>query len=192
MLVGVGFAVALGGRLRHLPSRRLRWASLPLVAIALYWAPALLGASPSAAVTLLLASYAVLSAFAVANLRVVGMAVVLTGLLANAAVILVNGAMPVDPAAVVAAGLARPDDLEEMDLGPARRWEGPSDRLGVLGDIIPVPPLGEVVSFGDLVLAAGLADVAFRLLRPAGRLRRRAQPRPRAGPAYAGSEVVVP
>jgi hypothetical protein len=33
---------------------------------------------------------------------------------------------------------------------------------------VPIRLSGEVVSFGDLILAAGLADVAFRILLPVG------------------------
>ncbi|MGI9120166.1 MAG: DUF5317 family protein, partial [Acidimicrobiales bacterium] len=167
VLAGAALAIALGGRPRYLPSRRLRLASLPFLAVVLYWVPQLVGAFRTAGVALVLCSYAALLAFAVANLRLVGMAVVLAGLGCNATVILANQGMPVDAAAVVASGLARPDDISTLDLGSARKWREPTDDLSVLGDIIPVPALSEVVSFGDLILAFGLADVAFRLLGPA-------------------------
>ncbi|CAN5179903.1 hypothetical protein BH24ACT1_BH24ACT1_02990 [soil metagenome] len=167
LLAGLAVAVALGGRLANVPGERLRWPSLTFVAVLLYWAPALLGATSSAAAVLILFSYAALLAFALANLRLTGMAVVGLGLALNASVILANGGMPVDPSAVVATGLVRPDELLVIELGPGRQWLGPDDHLAVLGDIVPVAVLDEVVSFGDLVLAAGLANVAFRLLRPA-------------------------
>ncbi len=127
------------------------------------------GAAPA------LAALAALVAFAAANLRMVGMSIVLVGLTLNAVVILANGAMPVDPAAVVATGLARGEELASLDLGPARRWRDAEDRVAVLGDILPVALLDEVVSFGDLIVAAGLANVTFRLLRPL-----RLSPPPRA------------
>lgn len=168
LLAGLAVAVASGGRLRNVPAEHLRWPSLTLSAVILYWTPTLLGASSSAAVVLILFSYAALLAFALANLRLTGMAVVGLGLTLNAGVMLANDGMPVDPAAVVSAGLAQPDELEVVDLGAGRQWQEPDDRLAVLGDIVPVAMLDEVVSFGDLVLAAGLANVGFRLLRPAG------------------------
>jgi hypothetical protein len=167
LLGGLAVAVVLGGRLANLPAEHLRWPSLSFVAVLLYWTPSLLGASSSAAVVLVLFSYAVLLAFALANLRLTGMAVVSLGLALNALVISTNEGMPVDPVAVVAVGLARSDQLVGADLGPARRWQEPDDRLAVLGDVVPVAVLDEVVSFGDLVLAMGLANVGFRLLRPA-------------------------
>lgn len=168
LLGGLAVGVVLGGRLANLPAERLRWPSLSFVAVVLYWAPSLLGASSSNAVVLVLFSYATLLAFALANLRLTGMAVVSLGLALNALVISANGGMPVDPEAVVAAGLARPDELVGIALGPARQWQEPGDRLAVLGDIVAVAVLDEVVSFGDLVLASGLANVGFRLFRPTG------------------------
>ncbi len=166
LLGGLALAGVLGGRLGNLPAERLRWPVLAFVAVALYWAPSVVGAARPAAVALLLCSYAALLTFAAANLRLAGMAVVALGLGLNAAVILANGGMPVDPAAVVAAGLAGPEELRSIDLGPGRQWQAGDDRLAGLGDVVPVRALDEVVSFGDLILAAGLANVGFRLLRP--------------------------
>ena len=161
-------ALARGGRPRSAPGERLRWPTLLVGALALYWLPSLLDPAPPVDVVLVVLAYAALLAFVAVNLRLVGMPVVLVGLCLNAAVIAANQGMPVDARAVVTTGLARPDELGSLGLGPARRFREPTDRLAVLGDIVPVPGLREVVSFGDLILAAGLANVTFRLLRPAG------------------------
>lgn len=169
VLAGLVVAIAAGGRPGNIPAEGLRWPTLTVLAVALYWTPSLLGATPSAAVVLIVSSYAALLAFALANLRLTGMAVVALGLGLNALVIVANDGMPVDPRAVVSTGLARPGELAAIELGAGRQWQEPDDRLAVLGDIVPVAVLDEVVSFGDLVLAAGLANVGFRLLRPAGR-----------------------
>ena len=163
VVLATGAALAAGGSLRLLPRGRPRWWWLVSLAVTvLVAAPRV----PSAGVAPLVAVLALLAVFAGVNLQVVGMAVVLAGLGLNLAVIGANGAMPVDAGAVVAAGLAPHDEVGDVDLGPFRRWRGPGDHLSDLGDIVPVPVLDEVVSFGDLVLAAGLANVAFRLLRP--------------------------
>ena len=166
---GLVLGLAAGGRPANAARARLRWPSLAVVAVILAWAPRLLEATASAAAVLVLCSLLALLAFALANLRLTGMAVVALGLGLNALVIAANDGMPVDPRAVVSTGLARPEELAAIELGAGRQWQEPDDRLAVLGDVVPVALLDEVVSFGDLVLAAGLANVGFRLLRPARR-----------------------
>lgn len=176
VVIATVVALATGGRLANLPTERPRWWPLVPVAVVLLLTPQVLPAEGGAGTGLVVAALAGLIAFAAANLRLVGMAVVLAGLALNAAVIVANGAMPVDPAAAVAAGVVRGEDLTSLELGPARRWRSPEDRIAGLGDILPMSPLDEVVSFGDLIIAAGLANVTFRLFRPLGR---RPLPRPR-------------
>lgn len=168
LLSGLALAALLGGRLRNLSVERLRWPALTVLAIGLYWVPLLKDVDPAVALASVLVSYLALLVFAGANLHLVGMAVVALGLGLNALVILVNGGMPVDPVALVATGLVEPQELVAVDLGANRQWQSPDDRLAVLADVVPVAPLDEVVSFGDLILAAGLGNVAFRLLHPVG------------------------
>lgn len=185
---GLILGVARGGRLANIPTGHFRWPSLSLVAVVLYLAPSLLDASASASVALVLFSYLALLAFALGNLRFAGMAIVALGLAANAAVITANEGMPVDPQAVVAAGIADPEETIMIEFGTARRWQEADDRLSLLGDMVPITILGEVVSFGDLILAAGMANVAFRLLSPSAASRRAAAgTRRRQAPAHAAS-----
>lgn len=175
-------AVALGALLGALvggwppqPSRRrFRHLEVLGVGLGLQVVPDAVELDDTAAGAMVVASYLVLAWFAVANLRVVGMPVALAGLAMNALVVGLNQGMPVRPAAVEAAG-GDADPAE--DLGSKRHWED-GDRLAFLGDVVPVRPLAEVVSFGDLVLAAGAADVAFRLLRPLRGSRRVAEDEP--------------
>ena len=169
-VLGVAAGYAGGGRLRHVGERRVeRWPLLVVGAVLQVLAPNGLT---------LAASFLCLLACCLANLRLVGMGVVAVGLALNALVITANGAMPVRAAALVHAGIA--DDLEGAraeDLGAKRRLEEPGDRLTVLGDVLPVRPLRQVLSFGDLVVAVGTADVIAHLMR-----RRRARA-PVASPA---------
>lgn len=151
--------------------------------VAAQWLPDLPGVPAGAAPLAVACSYLALICFALANLRLVGMPVVLVGLALNMAVIAANGGMPVRAGAVVKAGLVVPDEVPSIDLGPKRHLEGEDDVLTILGDVLPVAPLREVVSFGDLILAAGVADVAFRLLRPARRPERRSRTTPPASSA---------
>lgn len=183
-----GLAVGLlaGGRPQFAATRTLRWwpallAGMGAQAVA-GWAGGRAGAG------LLVASYVLLLVFAVANVATVGMWMVATGIAMNLAVIAVNDGMPVRPAALVAAGVAEPDEVGALDLGSKHHLERPSDRLVALGDVIPVAPLREVLSFGDVVMAVGAADVLAHLLAPSPRRRSRSGRRPgRAATAQAGA-----
>lgn len=168
---GLVLGLLCGGRLSNLATATLRWPVALIAGIVLQWAPELLGSSEDGAFLLVGASYVSLGAFALANLRLVGMSVVVIGLALNALVIGVNGGMPVRSEAILAAGLARNDpEVQSLDFGSKRHLETADDELTILGDVLPVEPLGEVLSFGDLVLSAGIANLLFRLVRP---LRRR-------------------
>lgn len=194
LLVGLAgglVALAVRPRLRDIPLGPVRWPALLVVAVLAYRLPAWLDTSGALAIGLVFAAYAGLVVFTAANVRLRGMIIVLIGLLCNAAVLVVNQAMPVDEEAVVAAGVAREEEIPRIELDPPRKWRTSEHRLVLLTDIIPVTPLREVVSFGDLILAVGLANVVFRMLPPlvgppqatragrAGERRRRRSRRPR-------------
>src|SRR5258708_31278880 len=102
-------------------------------------------------------SLAVLVAFAVANLHLVGMGVMTIGLCANLLVIAVNEGMPVRPRALVAADVVSATDVDHLDMRGARHLERSSDLLMVLADILPIR--AQVVSFGDLIIAGATVDV---------------------------------
>jgi hypothetical protein len=187
-LAGSLVALAVRPRLRDISLGPVRWPALLVVAVLAYRLPAWLDTSGALALGLVLAAYAGLVVFTAANVRLRGMIVVLIGLLCNAAVLVVNQAMPVDEEAVVAAGVAQEEEIPRIELDPPREWRTSEHRLVLLTDIIPVTPLREVVSFGDLILAVGLANVVFRTLPPlvgppqatrAGEHRRQRSRRPR-------------
>jgi hypothetical protein len=164
--VGLLLALALGGRASNVARQRLRWLPALVAGAALQLGAEVLDLGDPLALVAVAASYAALAAFAVANLRLVGMPVVLVGLALNTLVIGANGGMPVRGDAILSLGSVEAHELAALDFGAKRHLERPDDRLTVLGDIIPVVPLSEVLSFGDLVLAVGVADVVFRILRP--------------------------
>src|SRR5262249_8918301 len=112
---------------------------------------------------LLVASYALILAFCGRNLIVRGMAVVLIGIAANALAIVVNHGMPVDvPREWIADGTYHPTVKHH-----ARRSD---DTLLPLTDIIVLrSPFASVLSFGDLIVAVGIIDVAFHASRPSRR-----------------------
>src|SRR3954452_19455394 len=170
--VGVGLLVGvlLGGRFRHLGTRPLRLWPVLVAGIVLQLPLPPLDRLGFGA---MLASYACLLIFALANVHLVGMALVAIGILLNASVIATNGGMPVHRGAIVAAGIVEESRVDTVQTDDKHHLQRPSDRLTALADTIPVRPLREVVSFGDVVMAVGVADVLAHLLRrPSARARR--------------------
>lgn len=167
--VGLIIGVLTGGRLRHLSEQSFRWWTLLATGLALQLlsnhvqGPSGLG--------LLGASYVLLAAFAALNVSLVGMWLVALGISLNLVAIAANGGMPVRSSAIVAAGIAEPGEVAALDLEAdgKRHLERPSDRLMVISDIIPVRPLKQVFSFGDLLMSVGAGNVVFHLTRPPGR-----------------------
>ncbi len=164
--IGLGFLLALvfGGRFRNLGERTLRsWFLLPLgLALQL---TAIESHGDTWPFLLVLLSYAFLFAFAVANVSVTGFWMILLGVTLNALAIGLNHGMPVSHDALDHTGRHAGVFAAESH---AHRS---SDKALFLGDVVPVTPLGEVVSFGDLVLGVGLVDVIIHLMRPARRRR---------------------
>jgi hypothetical protein len=151
-----------GGSLEQLGSLPLR--SLGLVAGAL--AAQLLGAlvgGPAHPLGLVV-SAGLVAAFLARNRGVRGTGLVALGLLANAVVVTANGAMPVSPQAADRAGVGV---LETLVGDQRHELEGPRTRLRALGDVVPVPlPLRpEVVSPGDVLVAAGLGQLVVLGMR---------------------------
>jgi hypothetical protein len=93
------------------------------------------------------------------NRGIRGTGLVALGLLGNALVVGANGAMPVSRDASTRAGIG----IQDLLTGQDARHEpaGASTRLRWLGDVLPVPlPLRpEVVSPGDVLVAAGLGQL---------------------------------
>ena len=173
LVVGVVLGFATGGRPSNIGRNALELVPLLVVSVVLQLAAELLPVSDTVGLALVLVSYIGLSAFATANIRLVGMPVVLVGLVLNLAVVTLNGGMPVRESSILAAHAATADQIRTLDFGAKRHLARDDDTITFLGDIIPVRPSREVLSFGDLILAFGIADVVFRLLKPVELRRRR-------------------
>jgi hypothetical protein len=108
---------------------------------------------------LLILSYAFILTFCFANLHVRGMAIVAIGIGLNAMVIALNQGMPANgPTRTDAAGR----QVSRVVTSVKHRPERPGDVLKVLDDRIALPrPSHDLLSFGDLVLVAGLLDVCY-------------------------------
>jgi hypothetical protein len=97
--------------------------------------------------------------FCLRNLRIPGVTLVTVGLALNATVVGLNGAMPVS---IVAAYHARvPITTIAADADARHTIAGRGTTWRVLGDVIPVPlPVHpEVISPGDVLVAAGLGEL---------------------------------
>lgn len=160
-----------GGRLSRLGTLTLRsWPLVPLAA-GVQLAGAVAGAAglpagPSYAVGLA-ASAVLVGVFLARNRQVPGVGLVMLGLLLNALVVGVNGAMPVSIYAAARAGVAT-GALGAVGDGRHELVDADT-RLVALGDVVPVPlPLRpEVVSIGDALLASGFGLlVAKGMCRP--------------------------
>ena len=164
--VGALIGLALGGRPRHLPEHTFHaWPFLLFgLAIQVFVEAR---AATSVDVALAVLSYVLLLVFAALNLRLAGMGVVMVGMLMNLVPIAVNDGMPVRATALVDSGLATSATQAQLVvLQGERHVEKPSDRLTFMGDIVPIRPLHQIVSFGDLVLSVGIITLISGLLRP--------------------------
>lgn len=163
VVAGLVVAVARGWRPRPAGPVRLDTWPLAVAGVALL-AAAETTATARSAFVLGLAGAAALIAVAATHVRLPGMALLLVGLSLNAAVLAANGTTPVRAESVVAAGAAPTTDVDGAVLGPGRALERDTTELAVLGRIVPVAPLRSVVSFGDLIVAVGCADLVVHLL----------------------------
>ncbi len=155
ILLGLVFALLLGGRLARLADIHLRAPSLVLGSLAAQLVLfSRLGAGIPARLheALHLASYALLIVFAGLNLRVRALAPVLLGMALNAVAIAANGgSMPVSPSAADAAGITA---------GASSNVSETATHLRLLGDVFALPegiPLANAFSIGDILIAFGIA-----------------------------------
>lgn len=184
LAAGLLVGLALGGRPRHLAQKRFRWWLLLPLGVLLQVIVELDGVPAPHA--LLIVSYVYLVVFCVANLRHAGMGVILVGISLNALVIVANTGMPVREKAIHEAAITKPGETITID-EVKHHLERPDDDLMFLADIIPVKPLRQVLSFGDLILSVGVADLLVHLLLPVGGRRRRDRLQPKTAEAGGGT-----
>ena len=179
LVLGIAVAAALliplvtHGSYKRLFDTKLHWTGLLVVSLAIqlgldfytlphrYW--------DNLGYGLLVGSYVLLLAFIARNVVLRGMSIVLIGILCNAIVIVLNQGMPVKV----------PPEWKHESWADASVTHHPregDEKLEVLSDIIIVRgPVHNVLSFGDLILAIGLCDVAYNASRDPRRGKRKAQ-----------------
>lgn len=170
----------LGGSLDRLGGVRLRQRWLVVAAVLVQLVGTLAGGAAFAVG--LLTSGMLALAFLMRNRGVAGMGLITLGVLSNALVVAANGAMPVSLWAAEQAGAEVGVILVGDD--PRHEVADSSTQLPWLADVIPVraPIRPEVVSIGDVLLSAGIAQliVAGMVTGPRSRRRRRGRRRTRA------------
>jgi hypothetical protein len=155
-------ALLRGGSLDNLARTRFRWTWIVFVGLVVQvffelFVPDDFPGSARLAITLL--SIGTILVFLLANKRLPGTLIASTGLGLNVLVIVVNGAMPVSLHAAKVAGIS----FGSFDqLGIKHEIMNGATRLRWLGDVIAIPHSQKIFSFGDVVLAAGLAILAYR------------------------------
>jgi hypothetical protein len=157
-------ALLQGGSLDSLAATRFRWVPLLVTGLAVQivfeiWDPE--GLTRTGATTVILASYAAVAGFTLLNRNLPGMLIATAAVALNVLVIAANGAMPVSPDAARRAGVGLPEtSVKHVVLDD-------DTRLPWLADVIPLPGMREVISIGDVLLALGLARLAYvRTRRP--------------------------
>ncbi|HKY17275.1 MAG TPA: DUF5317 family protein [Microthrixaceae bacterium] len=160
---GIALGLSGGGRFDNL----LRWRpaawQLGVGAIAVQLLFRLFPVSGWFAVLIDVCSTAALVAFAVLNVRIGGMIVIVVGLCMNLVPMVLNWGTPVSGDAMVSAGLVEEEDLARVELEGSRHL-AEDETLGWLGDVIPLPT-GQVISLGDIVVLVGVALTLSSLLR---------------------------
>jgi hypothetical protein len=158
LAIGAGVMVgyARGGGLARLSTLRPRRNRLLVTAIGLHALGVLAGWLWEPLLPVLVSlSWALLAYYAWMNRPIPGTFLIAVGLAANAAVLLANGAMPVSETAAARAGADQAAILASGEHEP----EDSHTRLPWLGKVVPVafPPRPEVVTPGDVSVAAGIA-----------------------------------
>lgn len=98
---------------------------------------------------------------AMKNIHIPGAAVAGIGVTLNLAVLVVNGHVPVSFDALTAFGnnvRVNPDATGLWQL------DGDNTSLSFLGDVVPTPWLNTPISFGDLIMLAGLVVIAMNVV----------------------------
>ena len=188
ILFAVSVGYVLGGRLRRFEDLRIHRWGLALMGLGLTGVPAVaIGSVPASVVgpVVMALAAAFLIAFLLANRWIPGAAVMTVGLLLNLVVVVANGGMPVQASAVERAG-GDPIALEQS--ANEKHHLMTDDVLWQLGDVIAIPPpIGAVLSIGDVLLYGGIVYSIVQIMRG----RRRENPRPLAVwfPEYRGKHA---
>jgi hypothetical protein len=154
LVLGIVAGLAVRRSWEPLLRVEIRWLALLLASLFIRVVASLVG---EAGYVLYVGALAGTAVAAAANYRLAGAPLIALGGCLNLAVVLANGGMPVDGAALATAGAHMPHDALHVALDAG-------SRLGVLADVIPIPVVRSVYSIGDVLIAIGGFLVPFVLL----------------------------
>ncbi|GAA2827766.1 DUF5317 domain-containing protein [Kribbella solani] len=165
MVLAAGVALATGGRFGQLGSNSLtgvHWLAAAAIGQLL---GSLLGGN--AYPVGLIGSAVCIAVFLRLNLRHPGVGLLAVGFFANALVVALNGAMPVSLAALQRAGVGNAAITD-----PRHELTHAATILPWLGDVVPValPHVGQAVSPGDVLIAAGAGLLLYTGMGASGRV----------------------
>jgi len=154
VLLGIVAGIVIGRDWRRLATLEIRWLPVLVVALGLR---AIASLTPTSSFPLYVASITLVAVVGLINWRLPGAVLVMIGSILNLSVTLANGAMPIDPDALGAAGATMPHDGLHRPLDEYTR-------LALLADIVPWAIVRAVYSFGDFFIALGGFLVPFAKL----------------------------
>lgn len=151
VVLGVLIGFSIRRTWRPLAAMSIRLLPLLVVAVGLrLLAPAL----PPLGLAMYELAMAATITVALANWRLPGAALILVGAVLNLTVVIANGGMPVDTAALAAAGAAMTNDLLHL-------VSSDSTLARPLADVIPIALFRSVYSVGDVGIALGGFVIPF-------------------------------
>lgn len=158
-----------GGRLSRFTRLQLRWWPLAPVALAFQGVPLPDGDGGIDLTIRMLVfgtSYTLMLLFALKNLRIVGVPVVVIGLILNGLVVTLNGGMPVSGSALRSSAPSDTLDRLQDDQAAKHHLMTEDTLLPFLGDVVAIRgPIRQVISVGDVFVYAGIAWLIVAVMR---------------------------
>jgi hypothetical protein len=163
IIVGAALGIVRGGSLRAILGSPVQyWPVLAVGAVLQILAEQF--AIPGRTSLLVIGSFLLVLA-ALLNLHLKGVAVTGIGVTLNFAAVVANGHIPIRFSSLVAAGeVPAGVSADRVSVGGLWQLETADTSLPQLGDIVPISFLGDVVSFGDLIMIGGLTVLTMNLV----------------------------
>ena len=163
IIAGLLVGLARGGQVSNIRGIQVHWWPLILIGLGLQVLADRFDVPAPVSVSVI-GSFLVIVA-AARNLHIKGVGIALFGSVLNLLVLVANGHVPTRLESLVAVGKVEEgiDPERVLGVGTLGELETDDTRLAFLGDIVPVPLFDDVISFGDLIVMAGVFVIAMNL-----------------------------